>query len=83
MFDLKKYLAEGRLLQEAVLPLRSIGLFIDTKNGTLHPMNSDGSMDEDPGMAVDIMDADHNEIMNKIEDEDKEIYQSVLKSFQK
>ena len=83
MFDLKKYLAEGRLLQEAVLPLRSIGSFIDTKNGTLHPMNSDGSMDEDPGMAVDIMDADHNEIMNKIEDEDKEIYQSVLKAFQK
>lgn len=83
MFDLKKYLAEGRLLQEAVLPLRSIGSFIDTKNGTLHPMNQDGSMDKDPGMAVDIMDADHYEIMDQIEGEDKEIYQSVLKSFQK
>jgi hypothetical protein len=46
-------------------------------------MNSDGSMDEDPGMAVDIMDADHYEIMDQIEDEDKEIYQSVLRAFQK
>jgi len=25
--------------QETVLPLESIGAFIDTKNGTLHPMN--------------------------------------------
>lgn len=83
MFDLRKYLAENRLLQETVLPLRSIGAFIDTKNGTLHPMNQDGSMDEDPGMAVDIMDADHYEIMDQIEDGDKEIYQSVLKAFQK
>ena len=82
-FDLKKYLAENRLLQETVLPLRSIGAFIDTKNGTLHPMNQDGSMDEDPGMEVDIMDADHYEIMDQIEDGDKEIYMSVLKAFQK
>ena len=83
MFDLKKYLAENKLLQETVLPLRSIGAFIDTENGTLHPMNQDGLMDKDPGMAVDIMDADHYEIMDQIEDEDKEIYMSVLKAFQK
>ena len=83
MFDLRKYLAKNKLLQETVLPLRSIGAFIDTKNGTLHPMNQDGSMDEDPGMAVDIFDADHYEIMDQIEDEDKEIYQSVLRAFQK
>lgn len=83
MFDLKKYLAENKLMQETVLPLRSIGAFIDTENGTLHPMNQDGSMDKDQGMAVDIMDADHYEIMDQIEDEDKEIYMSVLKAFQK
>lgn len=83
MFDLKKYLAENKLMQETVLPLRSIGAFIDTENGTLHPMNQDGSMDKDPGMVVDIMDADHYEIMDQIEDGDKEIYMSVLKAFQK
>jgi hypothetical protein len=35
MFDLKKYLAENKLLQETILPLRSIGAFIDTENGIL------------------------------------------------
>ena len=83
MFNLRKYLAENKLLQETVLPLRSIGAFIDTENGILYPMNQDGSIDKDPGMAVDIMDADHYEIMDQIEDEDKEIYMSVLKAFQK
>jgi hypothetical protein len=82
-FDLIKYLSENKLLQETILPLESIGAFIDTKNGTLHPMNTDGTMDVDPGMAVDIMDADHYEIMDQIEDGDKEIYMSVLKTFEK
>ena len=79
-FNLSKYLNEGRI---NLTPLESIGAFIDTKNGTLHPMNTDGTMDVDPGMAVDIMDADHYEIMDQIEDSDKEIYMSVLKKFQK
>ena len=83
MFEEKKYLAENKLLPESVLPLESIGAFIDTKNGTLHPMNTDGTMDLDPGMDVDIMDADHYEIMEQIEDGDKEIYMSVLKTFEK
>ena len=71
------------MAQMNLTPLESIGAFIDIKNGTLHLMNTDGTMDVDPGMATDIMDADHYEIMDQISDEDKEIYLSVLKSFQK
>lgn len=82
-FDLIKYLSENKLLQETILPLESIGAFIDTENGLLYPMKSDNTPDLNSGMAVDIMDADHYEIMDQIEDEDKEIYMSVLKAFQK
>jgi hypothetical protein len=71
------------MAQINLTPLESIGAFIDTKNGTLHPMNTDGTMDIDPGMATDIMDADHYEIMNQINSDDKEIYMSVLNQFQK
>ena len=79
-FNLSKYLNEGRI---NLTPLESIGAFIDTENGLLYPMKSDNTPDLDSGMAVNIMDADHYEIMDQISDEDKEIYLSVLKSFQK
>jgi hypothetical protein len=46
-------------------------------------MKSDNTPDLDSGMAVDIMDADHYEIMDQIDSDDEEIYMSVLKKFQK
>jgi hypothetical protein len=79
-FNLSKYLNEGRI---NLTPLKSIGAFIDTENGLLYPMKSDNTPDLDSGMAVDIMDADHYEIMDQIDSDDEEIYMSVLKKFQK
>ena len=79
-FNLSKYINEGRI---NLTPLKSIGAFIDTENGLLYPMKLDNTPDLNLDMAVDIMDADHYEIMDQISDEDKEIYLSVLKSFQK
>lgn len=79
-FNLSKYLNEGRI---NLIPLESIGAFVDTEDGLLYPMKLDNTPDLNLDMAVDIMDADHYEIMDQISDEDKEIYLSVLKSFQK
>ena len=88
-FDLTKFLVEnkattrGRLMFEAeganLVPLHSVGLFLDTKEKTLHPMKDDGSPDVDPGMAVDMADANKEEIMAKIDDADKEVLLSVDK----
>ena len=88
-FDLKKFLVEnrvttrGRLMFEAeganLVPLHSVGLFLDTEEKTLHPMKDDGTPDLDPGMAVDMEDANKEEIMAKIDDADKEVLVSVSK----
>ena len=88
-FDLKKFLVEnrvttrGRLMFEReganLVPLQSVGLFLDTEEKTLHPMKDDGTPDLDPGMAVDMQDANKEEIMAKIDDADKEVLVSVSK----
>ena len=88
-FDLTKFLVEnrvttrGRLMFEGeganLVPLHSVGLFLDTKEKTLHPMKDDGTPDLDPGMAVDMQDANKEEIMAKIDDADKEVLVSVSK----
>ena len=88
-FDLKKFLVEnrvttrGRLMFEEeganLVPLHSIGMFLDTKEGLFHPMKDDGSPDLDPGMAVEIEDANKEEIMAQIDDADKEVLLSVSK----
>jgi hypothetical protein len=71
------------MAQINLTPLKSIGAFIDTENGLLYPMKLDNTPDLDSNMATDIMDADHYEIMNQINSDDKEIYMSVLNQFQK
>lgn len=88
-FDLTKFLVEnkattrGRLMFEQeganLVPLHSVGLFLDTEEKTLHPMKDDGTPDLDPGMAVDMQDANKEEIMAKIDDADKEVLLSVDK----
>ena len=88
-FDLTKFLVEnklttrGRLMFEGeganLVPLQSVGLFLDTEEKTLHPMKDDGTPDLDPGMAVDMQDANKEEIMANIDDADKEVLVSVSK----
>jgi hypothetical protein len=88
-FDLKKFLVEnrlttrGRLMFEEeganLVPLQSVGLFLDTEEKTLHPMKDDGTPDLDPGMAVDMQDANKEEIMANIDDADKEVLVSISK----
>ena len=65
-----------------LVALQSIGAYIDQKTGMIHPMKRNGKPDLDPGMEVFIHDADHYEIMDQIEGEDKEIYQAMLKKFE-
>jgi hypothetical protein len=65
-----------------LIALQSIGAYVNQKTGMIHPMKRNGKPDLDPGMEVFIQDADHYEIMDQIEDEDKEIYQSLLKKFE-
>ena len=88
MFDLKKYLAEGRLFENdgTIIPssfvaLKSIGTWLDTDKGIFYAMTKDGGYD--PDSDIFIMDADHYEIMDYISDEDKEIYYSIMDKFQK
>jgi len=75
----ESFVNEGK---KDLVALQSIGAYIDQKTGMIHPMKRNGKPDLDPGMEVFIHDADHYEIMDQIEDEDKEIYQSMLKKFE-
>jgi len=61
-----------------MIKLESIGAFLNTEKKTLCPMNSDGTPDLDPGMEVDLFDADLYEIWNHGDERDLEIINSFL-----
>ncbi len=84
-FDLIKFLTDkkltsnSKLLEENIVPLKSIGIWIDTEKGTVYPMDKDGGWDKDNPMTLDQVDFYD---MDDVSEEDYQVYLSVVKALQ-
>jgi hypothetical protein len=66
-------------LEENIVPLKSIGIWIDTEEGTVYPMDKDGGWDRDNPMTLDQVDFYD---MDDVSEEDYQVYLSVVKALQ-
>ena len=82
MFDLKKYLVEGRLFENEnnLIHLSSIGHFIDPEDGMMYIEDENGNPDMGEGMErwIIYVDNGYPEFEDHISQEDNKIYKEIL-----
>jgi len=66
-------------LEENIVPLKSIGIWIDTEEGIVYPMEKGGGMDKDNPMTLDQVDFYD---MDDVSEDDYRVYLAVAKAFQ-
>ena len=60
-----------------LVPLDSIGSMLDSTNGLIYPMNTDGTADMHEGTATDVREVDATVLIFKLSDKD---FNSIMSS---